>query len=890
MGLSASGSARPAVARIRTAVPQLSAVYLPRRRLNDYLDDTRDGEVVLVAAPAGYGKTLLIADWVTGHTGRVAWLTLDRGDNTDRRFWAGVLAALSTVTAVPPANPLRTMGLPEVPSRSPEFLDAVVDALVAVPGPLVMVFDDLQELTHPDPIAGLATLLDNRPPGLRLVLASRADPPLRLGRLRLAAELRELRAPALAFTSEEAAVVLARAEVRVTAAQHRLLHAQTAGWPAALRLASISLRETADPAAFLSDLTGNGQAISDYLVGEILSSLPDEVVEVLLAVSACDAVTAPLAAALAERDDAADVLADLEHQTSLVVSYGEGRRWFRTHPLLRAQLYADLRRRRPDRVADLHRRALDWFADTRNPAGALRHATLADDRHLVRDALRRHGAVLATTGHHAEVGAALEQLDAAGLLRDDVRLLLIGALAHMERGQVDAADVLLGRADARRPTESDPPLADLRTLVTGRRSWYRPADGGPRPDGGPPNTVETELAVVRMLMRANAAMADGRAAEGGEIARAAAEQAAGDDYAYLRARALATRAMAVGLLGEIAHMLELVDAAGRTAPAASWTHTAGAAYCLVMSAYGTLLQSRTRDALEHTTALQDASGQTPVQARRAVSPLQPVLDAVRGAARFDLGEHQAGLDEMRAARGSLDEGAALGLPMAAFLAVVEHDAALRLGLDAWARSVHEWVGERIGGPGRGDLIYLRAAAATWHAGADPTAAEAARDILTPLLDGTAIPLVRWLTGAGWILECLRTLRIGNRLLARDALRRALADAERSGVVRPLVTAPAEVADLLSREVGSLGVADALAREVLAIRAALESGGPAAPPPLTVREAAVLDLLPSLLSLDEIAVRLDVSTNTVKTHLTAIYAKLGVRTRRDAVARGRLLVR
>jgi LuxR family maltose regulon positive regulatory protein len=885
MGSSASGGGtRPAVARIRTAVPQLSAVYLPRGRLSDHLDDIRDGEVVLVSAPAGYGKTLLLADWVTRRPGRIAWLTLDREDNTDRRFWAGVLAALSAVAAVPYGNPLRTMSLPAVPSRSPEFLDAVVDALVAVPGPLVMVFDDLQELIHPDPIAGLQTLLENRPPGLRLVLASRSDPPLRLGRLRLAGELRELRAPALAFTSEEAAAVLARAEVRVTPAQHRLLHSQTAGWPAALRLASISLREAADPAAFLSDLTGNGQAISDYLVGEILSTLPDEVVEVLFAVSVCDAVTAPLAAALVERGDAADVLADLEHRTSLVVSYGEGKRWFRLHPLLRAHLYADLRRRRPDHTADLHRRVLAWFADTHNPAGALGHATLADDQHLVRDALRKHGAVLATSGHHAEVGAALERLDAAGLLRDDARLLLVGALAHMERDQIDAADVLLAQADARLPTEPDEATAALRMLVAARRSWF----GGPQPDGEPPNAVETDLAVVSMVLRATAALADDRAAEGEEIARAAADQAAGDGHAYLRARAITTRAIAVGMLGEITHMLELVEEAGRTAPAAAWSRTAGAAYGVVMSAYGALLQGRPGAAMEFAAAL-DTDGPTSEQAGRAVNPLQPALDGVRGAARFDLGEHQAGLDEMRAARGSLADGMALGLPMAAFLAVVEHEAALRLALFARARSVYEWASERIGDGGRGDLTYLRAAAATGHAGDDPADAEAAREIMTPLLDATETPLVRWLTGAAWILECLRTLRIGNRRLAREALRRALADADRSGVVRPLVTAPAEVADLLSREVGSLGGADGLAREVLALRAALGPGGSAGSP-LTVREAAVLDLLPSLLSLDEIAVRLAVSTNTVKTHLTAIYAKLGVRTRRDAVARGRLLVR
>src|SRR5690242_8929983 len=319
MGSSSTGP-RPAVARVRTAVPHLSAVYLPRPRLRSYLDEIRDGEVVLVAAPAGYGKTLLLTDWVSGQVGRVAWLTVDREDNTDRRFWAGVLAALSTV--LPAASPLHTLGLPDVPSRSPEFLDAVVDALVAVPGPLFVVLDDLQELTHPDPIAGLAALVENRPPGLRLVLASRSDPPLHLGRLRLTGELRELRAAALAFTPEEAAAVLARADVHVTPEQHRVLHGQTAGWPAALRLASISLRDAADHAAFLSDLTGNGQAISDYLVGEILSALPAEVVDVLFAVSICDAVTAPLAAVLADRADAGDVLADLEQATSLVVSYG----------------------------------------------------------------------------------------------------------------------------------------------------------------------------------------------------------------------------------------------------------------------------------------------------------------------------------------------------------------------------------------------------------------------------------------------------------------------------------------------------------------------------------------------------------------------------------------
>ncbi len=174
-----SGGGRPAVARIRTAVPHLSALYLSRPRLSAALDAAAEGEVALVSAPAGYGKTLLLADWVQRRH-NVAWLTLDRDDNTDRRFWAGVLAALATVTDIPASNPVHTLELPEAPSRSPAFLATLVDGLAAAPSRLVMVFDDVQALTHQNPLSGLANLIENRPPGLQIVLASRSDPPLRL--------------------------------------------------------------------------------------------------------------------------------------------------------------------------------------------------------------------------------------------------------------------------------------------------------------------------------------------------------------------------------------------------------------------------------------------------------------------------------------------------------------------------------------------------------------------------------------------------------------------------------------------------------------------------------------------------------------------------------------
>jgi LuxR family maltose regulon positive regulatory protein len=886
-----SRGGRPAVAHIRTAVPQLSALYLPRPRLSSFLDDIADGEVVLVSAPAGYGKTLLLADWVTRHP-RVAWLTLDRDDNADRRFWAGVLAALTTVADIPPSNPVHTLELPDAPSSNPDFLATLIDGLAAAPGPLLMVLDDVHELTHRHPLTGLANLIENRPPGLRMVLASRSDPPLRLGRLRLAGELRELRAPELAFTPDEAANVLARAEVRLSTQQRSVLHGETAGWPAALRLASLTLREAADPDAFLSDLTGNGQAISDYLVGEILSRLPGEVTEVLLAVSVCDAVSAPLAIALTERADAGDVLADLEQRTSLVASYGAGKRWFRIHPLLRAQLFADLRRRRPDLIAVLHRRTLDWYAAVRRPLDALRHATLAEDPALIRDVLRRHGAVLATSGQHAEVSEVLGVVDTAGLLRGDVELMLVGVLAHMELGRADAADELLTRVAARWPAEPEAPLTALRTLATARRSWYGPpATGSAQPDVTPISAEKGELEVAGMLQRANVAMAAGGWAEADEIARAAVEQATREGHHYLAARALTIRGIVSGLRGEISSMLEHAVRADRTAPAQSWKGTGSETFCLAMCVYGAFLQGRPAEALRTADALQDIADQASTGSLGEIDPLLPILDVLRAAARFDLGEHQAGLDGMRAARAHVVNGLWLNRPAVALLALVEHDATLRLGLDAGARTVQEWMQERAADNGYGDLTYIRAEAAAARIGSDATAVERARELLAPLLDGSSTPVMGWLPSAAWTLECVVALRSGNRPRARDALRRALAVAERYGVLRPLVNAPAELIDLLSRELGNLGGTDELAGQVLAARRALEQHRPdgSGAPTLTARETAVLDLLPGPLSLDEIADRLAVTTNTVKTHLTAIYAKLGVRSRREAVARGRILV-
>ena len=328
------------------------------------------------------------------------------------RFWAAVLAALRGCAAVGPA-------LDRLDPDGDGFLVRLLEALDRVRGPVDLVLDDVHTLPPGSAaVRALAALVRERPRALRLVLAGRADPPLPIARLRLAGELREIRARDLAFTPDEAAALLAGADLVLAPDQVRTLVDQTAGWAAGLRLAALSLREAGDVDRFLADLTGNTTAISDYLVGEVLSALPSATAEVLRAVSICAELSAGLAGALTGRPDAGEVLASLERDTSLVLSVGDGRTAYRVHPLLRAHLLLDLRRRHPEQVAGLHAAAADWFAARGQPARALTHARQADDDARVAELLVAQGVALVASGEHAAVREALSVLDRAGLSGD----------------------------------------------------------------------------------------------------------------------------------------------------------------------------------------------------------------------------------------------------------------------------------------------------------------------------------------------------------------------------------------------------------------------------------------------------------------------------------------
>jgi LuxR family maltose regulon positive regulatory protein len=365
------------VPHAKIAIPQLPPEFVVRESLRADLEAGSEADVGLVCAPAGYGKTLLLADWSrTSTTADTAWVNLDRDDNDPRRLGASIVAALAACPSVPRESRLHS-GVWHV--DQPESLAELEAALLPRPRPIRLILDDVHELVERESLHCLEILIRNRPAGIRLVLSSRCDPPLSLPRLHLAGRLWELRAAQMRFSLPEAAALLEGAGLHLTPAQVEVLHRRTGGWAAGLRLAALGIAGSADRDAFLALFSGNERSVADYLVGEVLAGLPEDVQEFLRTISISEPIPSGLAAELSGREDAGSVLDTLEHQTSLLASTGPQRDAYSVQELLRTYLLADLRRHGPKRAAELHGIAARWWADQCEAAWALDQGGRSDD-------------------------------------------------------------------------------------------------------------------------------------------------------------------------------------------------------------------------------------------------------------------------------------------------------------------------------------------------------------------------------------------------------------------------------------------------------------------------------------------------------------------------------
>jgi LuxR family maltose regulon positive regulatory protein len=851
------------VLRSKTAVPRLPPEFVPRPALLTALDRGEDKTLTLVCAPPGYGKTLLLADWVRRQDVACAWVALDEEDDDPRRLWASVLAALTACPAVPPSSRLRSLVVPRT-TVGVEFLTDMLEALGALPVRVWLVLDDAHHLRSTDALHGLNLFLRHRLSTVRLVLASRFDPTLPVARLRLEERLCEVRTAQLRFSREETAALTERCGLHLTARQTEVLHARTDGWPAGIRLAALPLRDHPSPDLFLAAFSGDERPVADYLAGEVFSHISEEEGDVLRRTSISDPIPTPLATELSGRADAADVLSALERSTGLVVTSGAHRTEFRIQELMRTYLTADLYRHGPAAAAQLHMQAAAWWAAQSRPVEALRHAAQAGDSTLLTTLLHRWAAELVARGEHTELLRALGAAE-GGRTPTDPWLPLVSAQIHLGNGDRRAARADVDRAAGMNDAHDDGDLDHFRTATSRLAGLDGPA---PEREPAPEDAALAALAFAgRGAARIFSVAADGPtdAAAGLSDLEAALALARDQHLGLLEVQCLCLIGTAALIAGDHGRAAAAADAAAAAATVHGWHDSPWTAAAHAVLAHACLTRAAPARAL-----------QTSIEGLRiAPADQDPVvrfaLRCARGGALFDIGDRPTGLLELQQAHAELG-GTPVPSPVAASAALLEHRAALLLGFPAAAATSASRLAARGGADG--ELTLMRA----WSeaAGGCP---DAARATITPLLDGSVQPSLPSTVVEALLVEVWAALRSSDRPAARQALQAALGRAEPMDALRPFALAGHGLRVLLVDQLGGARDPAAFAFRCLAARRRVSQ--PAAPE-LSAREQDVLAQLISLSNLGEIADELEVSVNTIKSHVRAIYGKLGVNTRRTAV--------
>ena len=464
--------------RLRAVPPAIPAGFVPRPRLHQLLTEGRQHPITLISAGPGCGKTLTVASWArgAGRPDRLAWLSLDDTDNDLREFWADVVGALAISGAVPPGSAILDLS----PSVGFGIQEARLGcaALATLPATVTLVLDDLHRITDPVVLRSLGELLEHQPPQLRLVLATRFDPPLRLHRLRLNGDVLDVHSSDLAFTETEAGALFAVQGVDLSPDELTGVWQRTQGWAAGLRLALMSLNST-DVQAGVSKFTGSTPLVAEYLIEEVLDQLPDVDRHFLLAASTVDRICASLATELTGRPDSQLILEGLAAKHALVVGLAGRNDWFRLHPLLQEMLQHRLALERPELVVELHARASRWFETQGEPVAAIRHACLAGHWDEV-GRLAAQAVPLLVTARAGAFVAALEPAVARAAATPTTSCLLASAMTHYHRHDYESM-----ARDVR--TQQNCCLGSPRTIANPRGSSSPPSArsrSGRRPGPG----------------------------------------------------------------------------------------------------------------------------------------------------------------------------------------------------------------------------------------------------------------------------------------------------------------------------------------------------------------------------------------------------------------------
>jgi LuxR family maltose regulon positive regulatory protein len=869
--------------RNRERVPAASAL-VRRDELISRLSDAGLARVILVCAPAGSGKTVFLRSWLAqlGLHGRSAWVSVERGERDAQRFWLSLIDALAAVeSAVKRVDPAPGF-------HGEAVIDQLVDELAPASEAAVLVIDDLHELASDDALAWLERFLNHLPPTVRVVLATREDPRLGLHRLRLSGGLIELRATDLRFSLEEAKQLIRAAGIALSDESVAILYERTEGWAAGLRLAAISLVHHPDPERFVVEFSGSERTVASYLLAEVLERQPAEVRELLLRTSVLERVSAPLADRLTNTSGSERILQELEDANAFVMSEDASRSWFRYHHLFADLLRRELRRVEPDLVVPLHRTAAEWFEEHGDVVAAVRHAQAARDWRRAIRLLFSNRVGLILDGRLATVRALTDSFP-DDLTVVDPELAIVIAGVQLRDGLFDEAEAALTVA-----------AREAASVPGERRQLY-----------------ELQLASVRLEL----------ARRRGDLERALAAMGALD--AVLRAqtghRANDIRALALQTLGVTElWALRLDDARRHLDDALSLARRIGRPYlevgCLAHLAVAAPFSGQSASAAlelseravgvaeEHGLGSDSVVALAYAIGGGSLAWLGRFAEAEQWLDRADRALHPEGdpgselalyhaLGLLRSGQGRLTEALASFRSAEQVQAMLSGEHALmvhvhcellltmlRMGDLKGARAVLARIPEYLNG--RAEIRIAVGAMAL--ADNEP---ERTIEQLEPVIERSALSLApNWTAIYALLFNAAAREQVGEPGGAEESIERALELAEPEGFIFPFLVAPAR--ELLERHPRHRSAHGALLATIGDVRAGVTPRRRGAPNPLLAElsdaELRVVRYLPSNLRAREIAAELLVSTNTVRTHLRHIYAKLDAHDRAEAVARAREL--
>ena len=880
-----------------------------RPELTQRLDRGIASRLTLVSAPAGFGKTTLLAEWLASPKDvdhAVGWLSVDEDDDEPTTFWPYVISALQRAVPGLGADALSLL-LATQPPAITDILATVLNELGAVPHDVVLVLDDYQAVGAPEIQAGMTYLLEHLPAQAHLVIATRADPALPLARLRARGELVEIRAADLRFTTDTAHAYLNEVMgLALSAADVAALDERTEGWIAALQLAALSMQGRDDTPAFIASFAGDDRYVVDYLVEEVLQRQPEDVRSFLLHTSILGRLSGALCDAVTGQRSGKTMLERLDRGNLFLVPLDDRRQWYRYHHLFADVLRARLLDERADAVAELHRRASDWYERNGERSEAVAHALAGEDferaADLVELALPSLRQARALTTMRAWLKALPDEMYAA---RPVLNVTYAGSL--MANGEV--ADVETRLRDAER-------WLDLTS--TAERRHDSEATGMVVADKDAFRRLPATIAIYR------AAQAQGVGDVGRVIAHAqgALDLAGADDH-FERGAAAGFLALAYWRRGELetayGHWTDTMASLQQAG------HTIDALGCIRPLAEIRIAQGRLRDAMrlyERGLALATQHG-TPV---------------LRGAADMHVG--MSGLliewNDLDAAREHLGTSNALGDH--AGLALNPHRWHVAMArireIDGDFDGAHEMLDQA-------ERVYV----GEFYPDVRPVAAQRARlwtaqgrladamvwasdrrpsvdDDLSYLHEFEHLVLARVLMARGQrdnddepirsaltllerleasadaagrvsslievlVLQAVAHQRLGDAVAAQEPLDRALTLADPDGYVRVFVDEGAPMASLLATAI-TRGIAVGYAGHLFSALAKTDERTETRQglvEPLSQRELEVLRLLATELNGPAIARELVVGVSTVRSHTKSIYAKLAVSSRRAAVRRG-----